>query len=267
MGLAAFLALPTAQVYTSTAPWVTQLKIVGSNLVALTGKGMPGQVVYPAIQQGTFAEGAPGNPDDPWKFCGCVNGCQLTQLSWPVTVDQYGNWKVNNLSTRVFPTAPQQGCNGAVMSAIDLTGGWGPYQVEQNGGQYPGWINLKKVNSVATTRGGIYNAWWASAMAAASPDVKEEAGANITLPPFTAGQYVTWKPTDGNFLAPGAPIDKGGLLGGGFPFVAGAIQGHAPGGSMLLTAEIPSSGGSNDILSGLFNALGNICNGGFFDLF
>jgi hypothetical protein len=267
-GLVVFLALPAAQVYTSTAPWVTQLEIVGSNLVGIRGQGVPGQVVTPSLQQATFKEGIPGDATDPWQFCSCVNNCTPYQLSFfPITVDETGSWAVSGFNFRIFPSFPTSGCPGVVMSAIDLLGGSGPFHVETNGGTYPAWINLKKDNGVVTTRGGIYNAWWASAMAAAAPATKEEAGANLTLSPFTAGQYVTWKPTNGNFIAPGAPIDQGGILDAGYPFVSGAIQGHAPGGSMLLAAEIPSSGGSNDILSGLFNSLANICNGGFFDLF
>ncbi|HLY39502.1 MAG TPA: hypothetical protein VKU61_15765 [Candidatus Binatia bacterium] len=266
-GLGMFLALPTARIYTATAPWVTSLELDGSNLVGVVGKGIPGQVVTPLLQQATFAPGAPGDTTNPWRFCSCVNGCNPYFLSaYPITVDSYGNWAVKNINYRVFPTYPTSGCPGAVMSAIDLLGGGGPYHVVKNGSGNPGWINLVKANSVATTRGGLYNGWWASAMAAAAPETKEEDGADLTRPPFVAGQYVTWRATNGTFLAPGAPVDSGGFLNEGFPFIAGAIQGHAPGGSLLLAAEIPSKGGGNDLLKGVFNALKNICNGGFFNL-
>ena len=265
--LALFLAMPTARIYTATAPWVTQLQLNGSNLVGLVGRGVPGQVVTPLLQQATFAPGVPGSTTNPWKFCSCVNGCTPYQLSTaPVTVDGYGTWTVKNFNYRLFPTFPTAGCPGAVMSAIDLVGGSGPYHVAKNDSGNPGWINVRQENSVATTRGGLYNGWWASAMAAAAPLTKEEVGADLTVPPFAAGQYVTWKPSGGNFIAPGAPMDKGGFLSGGFPFIAGALQGHAPGGSLVLAAEIPSNGGSNNVLNGLLNSLKNLCNGCFFCL-
>jgi len=267
-GLGVFLALPAARIYTATAPWVTSLKLEGSNLVAVYGRGIPGQVVTPLLQQATFAPGAPGDLYNPWKFCSCVNGCNPYHLSaYPVSVDGWGNWRVEGFNYRVFPTYPTGGCPGVVMSAIDLLGGSGPYHVVKNNSGDPGWINVVANNGVATTRGGMYNGWWVSAMAAASPYTKEEDGADLTLPPFYAGQYVTWRPSKGTFLAPGAPIDRGGILEKGFPFIAGAIQGHAPGGSLLLAAEIPSKTGGNDLLSGFFNNLKDLCNGGFFHLF
>jgi len=68
-GLGLFLALPTARIYTATAPWVTQLELNGSNLVGVVGKGIPGQVVMPLLQQATFAPGAPGDTTNPWRFC------------------------------------------------------------------------------------------------------------------------------------------------------------------------------------------------------
>ena len=40
-GLGMFLALPTARIYTATAPWVTQLQLDGSNLVGVSGRASP----------------------------------------------------------------------------------------------------------------------------------------------------------------------------------------------------------------------------------
>ncbi|HZP41889.1 MAG TPA: hypothetical protein VFD84_10315, partial [Candidatus Binatia bacterium] len=148
-GLALFLALPSARIYTATAPWITQLQLDGSNIVGMSGKGIPGQVVSPTLQQATYAPGAPGDSTNPWKFCSCVNNCTPYQLTpFPITVDGYGNWSVKGLNIRVFPTFPTNGCPGAVMSAIDLVGGGGPYHVAKNNSGNPGWINVVPKNSV-----------------------------------------------------------------------------------------------------------------------